>query len=170
MAAPVFLADESPTADQVNDWMVNVTFARKTGTQSIPSSTALQNDSQLVVPVKANAIYQMDALLLYDGDAAGDLQMGWSAPSGATLDYSAMGLHVLAGGYNDDQTACFNLSASAPSLGAIGAGTTCAGRLFGLLVMGGTGGNLQFRWAQRTAHATPTRVFANSFLSLRRLS
>jgi hypothetical protein len=170
VAAPTFATGDVPSASQVNDWFVNIGFARKTGSQSVSGSTVLVNDTQLFVSVTANGIYELSSLILYDGDPAGDLQIGWSVPSGATLDYAAMGLAVAATLFTDDQTAYFNLTTVNPSLGAVGAGTTCAVRLIGLLVVGGTGGTCVFRFAQRTASATATRVLANSYLSLRRLS
>jgi hypothetical protein len=168
--APTFATGDVPSASQVNDWFVNTLFVRKTGTQSVSGSTVLVNDTQLTLNVAASAIYELSSLLLYDGDAAGDLQLGWSVPAGTTLDYAAMGLGVTATLFTDDQTAYFNLSTVNPSVGALGAGTTCAVRLSGLLVVGGTAGAVTFRWAQRTASATATRVFANSYLYFRRLS
>lgn len=170
MAAPTYATGDVPSATEVNNWFVNVGFVKKTSNESVTGSTVLQNDDQLLLGVDANTTYELSGLILYDGDAAGDLQIGWSAPASASLDYAAVGLGVTAALFTDDQTAYFNLSTAAPSVGAVGAGTTCPLLLAGLLVTSGTSGNLQFRWAQRTASATATRVLSGSYISLRRLS
>jgi hypothetical protein len=168
VALPVFITDDVPSADQVNKWFVNTTVARKTAMESVTSSTTLQGDDHLTVTVDANTIYEMTVMIRYDGDAAGDIITGWTLPAGTSWDYIAVGLTSTAAGYNDDQTGAFD-AASTPAFGAIGAGTTCAAMLRGLLVVGGTGGGVQLRWAQRASSATPTRVFSNSYMVLRRV-
>ncbi|WDZ87179.1 hypothetical protein [Micromonospora cathayae] len=169
MPAPVFATGDVPSADQVNKWFVNVTFARKTATESVSGSTALQDDDHLFVTVDASTVYELTAVLRYDGDAAGDLQIGWTVPAGATLDYWGSGLTVTGANYSDDQNGAFDLTTSVVAFGAIGVGTTCTVRLGGLLVTAGTAGTVRLRWAQRTAFATATRLFTNSFVSLRRV-
>ena len=57
-------------------------LAIKTATESVTSSTTLQDDDELVVTVEANTKYRVELLLLYDGNAAGDIQVKLVAPSG----------------------------------------------------------------------------------------
>ncbi|MEU4570734.1 hypothetical protein [Micromonospora sp. NPDC023956] len=169
MPAPVYATGDVPSATEVNNWFVNVTYARKTATESVTNSITLQGDDHLTVTVDANTAYEMTCVIRYDGDTTGDIQTGWTLPSGTSWDYIAVGQHTSAVNYADDQTAAFGAT-DTPAFGAIGAGTTCAAMVHGLLVVGGTGGGVQLRWAQRASSATPTRVFAGSYLLLRRVS
>lgn len=169
MAAPVYVTGDVPTADEVNEFMVNVNYARKLSTESVTSNTTLQNDDALVVAVDANAVYVLTCMVKYDGAAAGDIKIGWSVPAGCELDFVAQALATTAALYTDDQNFTGEES-SVATFGALGTGTVAAIQMTGLVVVGGTAGNVQFQWAQGTSSATATRVFANSFLDLRRVS
>lgn len=166
MAKPVFATNDVPTAQQVNQWFVNGPYARKTVFEDVTANTALQNDDELFVSVLANTVYEVRMVLFYDGDPGGDLKIQFTAPSGAVLPFAASGMAVTAAGYGDDQVGAFDLTTATVGFGAIGVGTTCGLIVAGTLVTSGTAGTLQLQWAQRTAFATRTRIFQNSFLSL----
>jgi hypothetical protein len=170
MAAPVFATNDVPTEDQVNDWFVNVQYVRKTATESVTSSTALQDDDHLTVTVEANAHYVLDSTLFFDGATAGDFKMLWVAPAGAAMPWGVAAPVTTAVGFNDDQTAGFDLTGTGVTFGALGTGTTAAALISGLLVVGGTAGTLKLQWAQGTSSGTATRLFINSYLSLRRVA
>lgn len=165
MAAPVFATNDVPTAAQFNDWLVNVNFARKSADTARTSTTTLTNDPHLSVAVQANAVYVVTCNLKYDGAAAGDLKVGWTVPSSASLDWTLVGLGAAAAAYTDDQVGGFQ-TLSTPTIGAIAAGTFAGLLMVGLLVTSVTAGSLVLQWAQGTSSGTATTVFANSFLSL----
>lgn len=169
MAAPTFSTGDVPTATQVNEWFTNIHWAQKTGTESVTSSTTLQDDDTLVVAVSANASYLVQQLMIYDGATGGDLKVGWTAPASATFSWLHTGLASTAASFSDDGTGAGDLT-SAFTFGALGTGTNCGVMFHGVLTTSGTAGNFQVQWAQGTSSGTATRVFSGSFLSLRRMS
>jgi hypothetical protein len=169
MAAPVFATNDQPSADQANDWFVNVNFKYKTATESVTSSTTLQADDHLTVPVEANAIYTVDVMLIADGASAGGLKVQWTAPASATFDWTVSAMDNGASAYTSDQAAAFSL-ASIPSFGLAAGSLRSPVQILGLLVTSGTAGNFALTWAQSTLSGTATRILQNSFVSLRRVS
>ena len=141
-------------------------FARKTATESVTSSATLQNDDALSVSVAASTTYEVELVVLYDGATAGDLKVGFTAPAAASFEGIAVGLAVAATTSGDDTTAYVALGTS-NAFGALGTGTTTAGRISGVLTTSGAG-TFQMQWAQQASSGTATRVFANSYLSLTR--
>jgi len=168
MAKPVFATNDVPTAAQFNSWLVNVNYVRKGGTQSISSNTTLQADNDLFVPVEANAIYTVWAMILYGGPAGADLKLLFRTPTSGSFTAMAHSLTSTAAAQTDGQ----NLPVSGNSsdiYGTLGAGT----QLFivlGTLTTAGTAGNFAVEWAQNTSNATAVQVFGNSFLDLQRRS
>lgn len=169
MGAPVYLTGDVPSATEVNNWFTNITFARKTTTESVTSSTVLQDDDHLFVSIDATTYYEVTCMIRYDGDPAGDLQTAWSMPGGTSWSYVAAGLDVTTTAYSGDQTGAFNQS-DTPSFGCITGGVVCGVLIHGLLTTSATAGQLKFRWSQRTASATATRVLPDSYLLLRRVA
>lgn len=168
MAKPTFATNDVPTAAQFNDWLVNVNFARRTGTQTVTNSTTLVSDNQLSVPVAANATYVTSLMLVYDSVTAADLKVLLRCPTGATFAGASFSFVVGMASQQDDQIAAFSENASIP-WGGGGAAVILWGRIEGILVTAGTSGNASVEWAQNTANATGTNVRAGSFLDLRRV-
>lgn len=145
----------------------------KSATESVTSSTTLQDDNELFAPVAANAVYDVFLHLLHDSDAtaAGDIKIGWSGPSGATMNW---GVH----GANTSDTSSTTVTASNMQTRNIGetaafgggdsTGTTAYAR--GVLYTSATAGTLQLRWAQETSNAVATQVRAQSVLTVRRIA
>lgn len=167
MVAPVFATNDVPTAAQVNDWFVNINFARKTVQEDLASSTTLQNDDQLFVTVAAGAAYRVSGILIYRAQTGGDIKIGWTAPGAAVFNYTANGLDNAATLYTGDQSAAFNLAA-APIFGGVGASDTPI-LVEGLLVTS-SGGTFQLQWAQGTSNVGATSMMTGSFLDLRRMA
>lgn len=170
-AAPNVPQDIGNLASDVDAALARYTplFARKTATESLTSNITLQNDDQLFLAVDANAVYELRAVVKYDGAAGGDLKIGWSAPSGATLDYVANALDTAANLYTGDQVFVGDIAAT-PVFGAVTSGTPIGLHMQGLFVTSATTGTLQFRWAQGSTNGIATRVFSNSYLLLRRVA
>lgn len=166
MAEPVFATNDVPTAVQVNEWFVNVQYARKTASEDRLSTTVLANDTHLSVAIPAAGTYLFTSYFGYDGATAGDLKIGFSLTGGFTLVYGASGPGVAAAAYTDDQMGYFDGTMS-PTFGCHGVATLSALVLTGTLIAGGAG-TVQFQWAQATSSATRTRMFANSFLDFQR--
>jgi hypothetical protein len=140
---------------------------RKGADQSVTSSTVLQNDTALLVPVVASAAYFFQLEILYKGAATGtgDLKFAWAVPSGATLACRVITVSNPLGvamGYGTQASSMFSATN--------GTGNPLAATLAGTLLTSGTPGNLQLQWAQNTSSATATTVMAGSILTARRTS
>jgi hypothetical protein len=168
MAKPVWATNDIPTATQFNDWLTNVNYVSKGGTESVTSSTTLQNDDYLFVPVVANAIYTLHAMFLYGGATAADLKLLLRTPTSGSFTGMATGLVVGAATAADNANIPMTGNSS-EVFGALGSGTQIL-TVLGKLVTAGTAGNLQVEWAQNVSSGTATQVFGNSFLDLRRVS
>lgn len=146
--------------------------AWKTADETVTNSAVLQDDDDLVLTVAASTTYTLDGMLLHSADAAADLQLAFTGPAGASLDWVPRGLSTLAAATAGDVTLAASSIGDAGALitGTVGAGTKVATLVTGLLQVGATAGSLQLRWAQGTAHASDAVVYAGSYLSLRQVS
>lgn len=144
-------------------------YVLKTSTESVTSSTTLQNDDQLALPVSANSKYTIEGLIIYDGASAGDFKVAFTTPSGATINWTAGGPQSGIGvtSYNANVATS---SGAALALACNGAGNSMGANPKGYLSVSSTSGNLQLQWAQQASSATATRVFLGSWLRLTRIS
>ncbi|GAA2915142.1 hypothetical protein GCM10010478_12780 [Streptomyces erythrogriseus] len=74
-----------------------IQFARKTADESVVSTTTLQNDNHLLLPVAVNATYTLFLMCIFSGATTGDIKFDWTVPSGTVLRWSdqtgVSGLH-----------------------------------------------------------------------------
>lgn len=167
MGYPKWAAGERITAGKLN---ALVTAVVKSATEAVTNSATMQNDDELFAPVVANATYRVQLMLLYDAPTAGDIQIGWTGPTGATLTWTPGGA-ATSEGTSFALTSMNYQTRLITEIAAIG-GSTSTGVMAdvtGTLIVGSTAGTLQFRWAQNTANATATNVRANSHLILTRI-
>ncbi|MEU6635700.1 hypothetical protein [Streptomyces rochei] len=134
-----------------------IQFARKTADESVASSTTLQNDQHLKLPVAANAVYSLFLMCVFSGGTTGDLKCDWAVPSGAVLRWS-------------DQTGVSGLHSDVDVWNAPSGTTQVAFQIWATVVTSSTAGTVQFRWAQNTSDATATIVRTNSSLQLTRVA
>lgn len=132
-------------------------LVRKTADESVTSSTTLQNDNHLLLPVVANATYDLFLLCVFSGDTAGDIKFAWSVPSGTVLRWV-------------DQTGSSGLATDTDFYSAPGGTTQVGFQIWATVVTSATAGNIQFQWAQNTSSATATIVRTNSHLKMQRIS
>lgn len=145
--------------------------AYKSGDESVTSSTVMQNDDLLVLPVVPNARYLLDCFFVYTGaaDAAGGFKIGWTGPAGATMKWANFGVTQGVA----PSLVNYNVVVEALAGGrgvATNGGTEMSCRPFGVLNTSTTGGNLQLQWAQGASNATPTVLKAGSTMQLRRIA
>jgi hypothetical protein len=144
--------------------------ARKTANTSRASTTSIAADPHLSINVVAGT-YQVDAFLLYDGDNAADLKLGWFAPASTTGGWWPGG----SDSSNTTQAATTrwggltDFSVSTLPVACIGSGTVVTCRPVGTAVVTGTG-QISLAWAQQASSATATVVRTNSWLQLRRIA
>jgi hypothetical protein len=168
VAKPVYATGDVPTADEFNDWLVGVNFARKLSDTSVTSSTTLIVDGHLQVAVDANAVYELRSMIIYDGAAAADLKLMYFCPVGTTFDGMGSIIESTGSSYTDVHLPPYAENGSGV-WGCNGAGATMVGYVNGLVVTGVTAGTIQVHWAQFVSNATPTRLFTNSYLKLNRV-
>ena len=151
-------------------------YVAKTADETINSSTTLQNDDHLVLPVVANAVYTfaLDLYMTEATDFVGDFKMSFTCPTGATFDMHGEGAHVtdLSGGTSSNGEWIGKLAtASAGATLSFGVGTGLTGvRVYGRLVMSSTAGNFQMQWAQNASDASGTTLKAGSFMTMTRVA
>lgn len=166
MALKTFVTGEVLTADDTNVYLKNTIFAQKTATESVTSSTTLQDDNHLSVSVAANSVYEFTSVLHYDADSAGDLKWTWSMPAGASMTVVHVKNAEGASAITDVTVKSENESDTA---GGTGASNTHALIMKGLLTISSTAGTFKLTWAQQTSSGTATRLFAGSYVCLRRV-
>lgn len=145
--------------------------AWKTADETVTSSTTVQNDDQLFLPLALNAKYKFDAVIFYSGGASpiGDLKLKWTGPVGAVMQWANFGVNT--SGLTQYNVVVEALAAASPrAVGTNGAGNWMSCRPAGTLTTAGTSGNLQLQWAQNSSSATGTIVYANSYISLLRVA
>lgn len=171
MAAPVFVTDDVPTADQVNTWMVNMNFAYKTADEPIASSTTFQDDNHLTLPVVVSATYQVKMLILATGTTSQNIQWRLNGPSGATLQAATIGTTAGSPSAGNGLSPRIDLVTlgSSEQHGLYGTGTITPIWTEGVLVTGGAAGAFNLQWAQATSGGTATNVKVGSFLRLTRV-
>jgi len=143
---------------------------RKTANTSRASTTTLAADPHLSINVVAGT-YTVDSFLLYDGDNAADLKLGWFAPGSTTGGWWPGG----SDSSNTTQAATTrwggltDFSVSTLPVACIGSGTVVTCRPVGTAIVTGSG-QISLAWAQNATSATATVVRANSWLTLRRIA
>ena len=133
-----------------------------------PSSTVLQNVTDLSVAVAINAIYIVRGVLYFDASTVADVKFAFTWPAGAGMRWGLVGPALVTAG-----DAVFNTSAgsgTALSVGGAGVGTVLMAVLEGDLVTAGTAGTLQLQAAQNTSEATNVSVHSRSRLDVWRVA
>lgn len=144
-------------AAYVDDTRAGV-IARKATNEPLPTlSTTLQNDDDLFWAVEASTNYAYDLFLFYTATSATpDLKIGWTGPSGTTMNWggihltTASALTVISG---------LTIASTVP----IGADTpSWFAHFHGVVAVSTTPGTLQFQAAQNTSDAATVTVLAGS--------
>jgi hypothetical protein len=152
----------------------------KTADENAPlSSTTLQNDNELFLPVVAQARYRWRALIKWAAGTTCDIKFDLSLPAAAnhdslafTFDRGGGSAFPGSGGILFDS----RMFSGTDSMSIPGAGSSWStqGRLTvieGWITVGATAGNAQIRFSQNTSHASETAgVSAGSTMELHRVA
>jgi hypothetical protein len=165
-----FAAGEVLTASKLNSLGLPAT---KTGDESVTSSAVLQNDDQLLIVLNSAGTYYVDVYLFVTSaaNAAGDLSVGFSFPTG-TMHFGVHALDsTLASGSNGTMVTAGILSATSGSSSlSVGASTSVTlVWVHGVFTATATG-TLQFMWAQAASNASATTVRAGSHMTARQVA
>jgi hypothetical protein len=165
VAVPAYQPGEPiPSADANNWWLPQA--AVTTATQTQASNIVLTDDTVLFVSVQANATYQVQMHLVFQGGGGGQaVMMNLTGPSGASGSFSSNNSGNDEIPLNSGQTIVFALA----TIG-VGAGNDQIMDVFGTLVVGATAGTLQFQWCQQNSSATSMIREPRSTMVLRRIA
>lgn len=152
-------------------------YAKMTGDQALATgSTALQNLTELVAPVEANAEYEFTVGLgwvLATGTTE-DIKFALSFPTGATVDFGGTGpaVALAAATHEGDAATARRVGVtSATTTIPYGASTSTPGALWTIRIANGSNaGNLQIMAAQNTGGGNVVTVKAGSYMLGRRVS
>lgn len=168
MPYPDVLAGDFVTAGLLTSLMP--LEALKTSDEPRTNAT-LAADSELTISVEANAKYQLTGYIIYSQALAASgttgITIGWSGPSGATLQWTSGGTSGPTATTTQDVTSQgISGTRGLPS----NLGTRMTAIPFGTLVTAGVAGTFSLRWAQVATNATATYVHADSWMRLRRVA
>lgn len=137
-------------------------IVRKSANQTLDqSSTTLQNVTEMLFAVGANEVWLGYLVLKYNSGTTPDLDWAWSVPSGTK---GAHYPHYLG---ESVEGGSFDLTDELRAAGLDG--DTWKGICF-VVQVGATAGNVQLQAAQGVAHASDTKVLANSFIIAHQLA
>lgn len=146
------------------------TIVRKTVTEAITSTTALQNDDELLFAIAAGEVWHVQAwLMVVSANATMDFKAAWAGPTGCTIQ------HGVLGGPNSNFSSWGPTTGAATPIvlsnagGGVAVGTVAStfpqGMNFAAIaVNASTAGNVQFQWAQNVSDAGSLSVVPNSIL------
>jgi len=157
--------------------------ARKTSDTQRSATTTTVADPHLQFELEANAVYTLTGWLKYDGPTAGDINIDWTAPAGCLGEYTAWG----SGNASITATVGVTLTSDTQSVrgymirtetndisqsrsfGCLGlALTPLTIQIWGTVRNGPTAGTYSLDWAQLASDASPTTLYTDSWLELRR--
>lgn len=144
-------------------------YAEKTADQSVTSSTVLVNCTSLSAPVAANCSYFFNVYLEFSAATAGDLNIDFTGPAGHTMRWVGHSVISTAAATSGDLIMQRRIEGDTWDFAGAGASRAVA-RPNGRLVIGGTAGTFQLRFAQLVSSGTATTIHAGSFLVLQRVA
>jgi hypothetical protein len=136
------------------------TLLVKPANESVTNSTSLQNDDDFIFAVAANTNYIVELELVMNSDSAMGFQCDFSIPSGTV--YALTIWDELEGLVDSSSNNAASINWSTLSLTDLVLVHVRAG-----IVVGGTAGNAQFRWAQDVATVNTLTVYEGSHMLYR---
>jgi hypothetical protein len=143
----------------------------KPSNTTVNDSAALAADPALTLNVVANAVYEVKCWVIYSSGTTPNIQFAFTGPSGASLNWTTNSLTTAATGGSGSITVLRSGLGTGNELAAGGgSGSEQIANLEGYLTVGSTAGAFTLYWAQNTANASNTVVYANSVLRLTRIA
>lgn len=169
MPAPTFATGVLTTAqlnalsayiDQVEGRIPAIAY--KTADETVNNSATLQSDNELLLPMSLTSTkYRLRSRCLFLSNTTPDLKIGWSGPSGFTMNWSIIG-------FQSGTFAAYAYDASGtPNID--GAGVNDEFFIDGTVTTSSTAGTLTLTWAQNTANASDTIMRAGSYIELAKI-
>ena len=165
MAVPVYSVGQVLAASDCNNWFIPLVAYKAADTSRAGTVTTVAADPDLTVTLAANATYDIDMDLIYEGGTQGsaDLKFTWTVPTGTTMRYVLV----------NTSTSGTCTPAGATESTTVTAGTNGAANFRGVHIGGTvfastTAGSLTLNWATNTSNATNTIMHTGSRMTLQR--
>lgn len=155
----------------------------KSADTSRSSTITTTADPHINFTLAASATYILDGFLYYSAGSAGDFQVAWSIPTGASGQWLGNGVGTSvasatsAGGTTTDNATSwgYTLRAESTAMNAARAyGGIDTSTAFGVQLVGtvhsGSGGTFALAWAQNSSSATATKLYTDSWVRLQRVA
>jgi hypothetical protein len=160
------LAGETILAEDI----VPVRYFKKVATESVTSSTTMQDDNDFAgIALAANKVYKVEFYGAAVGDVAGDIKIGWVVGGGCTALTSRAIMSAQIGTTDSTNTAvriARNAVATVVPFGTTtsSTGVTITETFLVETTTSGTAGTLTLQWAQNSSNAVSTDLLSNSFM------
>jgi hypothetical protein len=143
--------------------------ARKGSDTPKTSTTVLTADADIVLPLEANATYDLIAMFQYTAALASGFSAQWTYPASAVGSFgiSSRDTTTASASFSADATLGNNLT-SLINAGGINANLGSV-NIIGSFTTAGTAGNLTLTWAQSVSNATSTILKAGSYCKITRI-
>lgn len=136
-----------------------------TSNHSKASDTTLSSTA-LTLTVEANRRYAFHVWLHYQGTSTGDLRIGFSIPTSATMAYEPNTLESSAASLTGATYRGIFTATSGAIGGSVGTSSPAGADIFGQLTTGANAGSFTFQFGQGTSDATATTLVAGSWMQL----
>lgn len=135
---------------------------------TLRTSTTLTADPHLTVALAANATYELEGCLTFEGPNPGiDMKLDWTIPASATMQWATWGPVV-------SQPSNLDIIDKAAgvvrTLGTFGFPARVQASPRGRITTAGTAGSLTLLWAPSGSSGTSTTMYTGSWIRLRRVS
>lgn len=144
--------------------LTSLQFVRKTANETVNNSSTLQNDDTLLAALAANEVVAFICQIWFSSATAADIKLAFTTPAAATIVWAGAGGFQFTTAEGAALFQAVETSGGSASIGGRGAGDKRTITLIGLVANGANAGNLTLQWAQDTADASDTIVYANSWL------
>lgn len=135
----------------------------------INNTTTQAPVSALAFQAEAHGLYKVNFMLIYDASQVADMAIGWTVPSGSTMDWAPDGLSSGATSTGGSVVRQYRTAADIAAVGGVAVGTKVVAKVEGILTIGATAGTVTPTAAQLVAEATNATVQAGSTIIIERL-
>ena len=148
-------------------------IVRKTANETVNNNGTPQNDDELFFSAEANSVYKITMFVMYTVSEAADFEIDFTLPASAT-GYSSLTRQSSAATTCATNPVQNDQDITTAVNGIGGAGTVegtdkCVLHITGIVVTAGTAGTVQFQWSQTTPEVSDAIVYANSYLTWRKM-
>lgn len=142
-----------------------LTIVRKTSDQTVNDSNTLVNCTQLLFAVGISEIWEFFMWGLHNASGDGDIKFGFTVPTNGVIHWFDHYRITSCGAYG-----ALSVIGAGDTTKWEGTGADAVGVLWGIYIGGDTAGNVQFQFAQYTAHASDAKILTNSNIIARRIA